>query len=100
MRLIGSFHTITIHGTSGTVTSPTSGRSTSTGAVVATASIVAHGPGSCGFVRPAPPPLVSPPSMAMSAQVALVRPGHKARVGGFVALTKPRIIELLLVTTL
>ncbi len=36
----------------------------------------------------------------MSAPVALVRPGHKARVGGFVALTKPRIIELLLVTTL
>jgi protoheme IX farnesyltransferase len=38
--------------------------------------------------------------MAVSAPVALLRPGPKARVGGFVALTKPRIIELLLVTTL
>ena len=38
--------------------------------------------------------------MAVSVPVALVRPGAKARVGGFVALTKPRIIELLLVTTL
>ncbi len=38
--------------------------------------------------------------MATTSPVALVRPGHKARVGGFVALTKPRIIELLLVTTL
>jgi len=32
-------------------------------------------------------------------QVALDRPSARARVGGFVALTKPRIIELLLVTT-
>ena len=38
--------------------------------------------------------------MATTSPVALVRPGHLARVGGFVALTKPRIIELLLVTTL
>jgi protoheme IX farnesyltransferase len=38
--------------------------------------------------------------MAVSAPVALVRPGPRARAGGFVALTKPRIIELLLVTTL
>jgi protoheme IX farnesyltransferase len=38
--------------------------------------------------------------MAVSAPVALVHPGPKARIGGFVALTKPRIIELLLVTTL
>ena len=38
--------------------------------------------------------------MATTSAVALVRPGHLARVGGFVALTKPRIIELLLVTTL
>jgi protoheme IX farnesyltransferase len=32
-------------------------------------------------------------------QHALDRPSSRARVGGFVALTKPRIIELLLVTT-
>jgi protoheme IX farnesyltransferase len=32
-------------------------------------------------------------------QVALTRPSARARVGGFIALTKPRIIELLLVTT-
>ena len=32
-------------------------------------------------------------------QVALDRPSARARVGGFIALTKPRIIELLLVTT-
>jgi protoheme IX farnesyltransferase len=32
-------------------------------------------------------------------QLALDRPSARARVGGFVALTKPRIIELLLVTT-
>ncbi|MEA3054620.1 MAG: heme o synthase [Actinomycetota bacterium] len=32
-------------------------------------------------------------------QVALSRPSARARVGGFIALTKPRIIELLLVTT-
>ena len=38
--------------------------------------------------------------MAVSVPVALPRPSHKARLGGFVALTKPRIIELLLVTTL
>ncbi len=38
--------------------------------------------------------------MAVSVPVAVVSPGHLARVGGFVALTKPRIIELLLVTTL
>ena len=38
--------------------------------------------------------------MAMSASVAIAHPGLKARLGGFVALTKPRIIELLLVTTL
>jgi len=38
--------------------------------------------------------------MAVSVPVALVHPGPKARIGGFVALTKPRIIELLLVTTL
>ena len=38
--------------------------------------------------------------MAVSAPVALAHPGLKARLGGFVALTKPRIIELLLVTTL
>ena len=38
--------------------------------------------------------------MAVSAPVALAPPGLKARLGGFVALTKPRIIELLLVTTL
>jgi len=30
----------------------------------------------------------------------MVHPGRKARIGGFVALTKPRIIELLLVTTI
>src|SRR5207247_7292544 len=33
IRLIGSFHTITIHGMSGSTTSPASGRSTWTGAV-------------------------------------------------------------------
>ncbi len=38
--------------------------------------------------------------MAVTVPVALARPSHKARLGGFVALTKPRIIELLLVTTL
>ncbi len=38
--------------------------------------------------------------MAVSVPVALVHQGPKARIGGFVALTKPRIIELLLVTTL
>ncbi len=38
--------------------------------------------------------------MAVSVPVALAHPGLKARLGGFVALTKPRIIELLLVTTL
>ncbi len=38
--------------------------------------------------------------MAASVPAALSHPGAKARVGGFVALTKPRIIELLLVTTL
>ena len=32
-------------------------------------------------------------------QLALDRPSTRARIGGFVALTKPRIIELLLVTT-
>jgi heme o synthase len=32
-------------------------------------------------------------------QLALDRPSARARVGGFIALTKPRIIELLLVTT-
>jgi protoheme IX farnesyltransferase len=32
-------------------------------------------------------------------QVALIRRSARARVGGFIALTKPRIIELLLVTT-
>ena len=35
----------------------------------------------------------------MPVQLALDRPSARARVGGFVALTKPRIIELLLVTT-
>ncbi len=38
--------------------------------------------------------------MAVTVPVAVARPSHKARLGGFVALTKPRIIELLLVTTL
>jgi protoheme IX farnesyltransferase len=38
--------------------------------------------------------------MATTAPVALTSPGLRARIGGFVALTKPRIIELLLVTTL
>jgi len=38
--------------------------------------------------------------MVVSAPVAMVHPGPRARIGGFVALTKPRIIELLLVTTL
>ena len=38
--------------------------------------------------------------MATTAPVVLVTPGPLARVAGFVALTKPRIIELLLVTTL
>jgi len=38
--------------------------------------------------------------MAVSTPVDVVHPGRKARIGGFVALTKPRIIELLLVTTL
>ena len=38
--------------------------------------------------------------MAVSASVALPSPGIKARLGGFVALTKPRVVELLLVTTL
>jgi len=38
--------------------------------------------------------------MAVSVPLALANPSRKARLGGFVALTKPRIIELLLVTTL
>ncbi len=38
--------------------------------------------------------------MAVTVPVALAHPGHKARLAGFIALTKPRIIELLLVTTL
>jgi protoheme IX farnesyltransferase len=38
--------------------------------------------------------------MAAASPAVLTRPSAWARVGGFVALTKPRIIELLLVTTL
>jgi protoheme IX farnesyltransferase len=38
--------------------------------------------------------------MAAASPAVLTRPSIRARMGGFVALTKPRIIELLLVTTL
>jgi protoheme IX farnesyltransferase len=38
--------------------------------------------------------------MAAASPAVLTRPSHWERMGGFVALTKPRIIELLLVTTL
>jgi protoheme IX farnesyltransferase len=38
--------------------------------------------------------------MATASPALLTRPSVRARLGGFVALTKPRIIELLLVTTL
>src|SRR4051794_38709774 len=105
---MGSFQTSTIHGRSGTVSSSIPGKSTVVGV-----GVVAIGP----FCRLATPfgrpydgrmavgarPLV--PSRLAPARFGRKGVTHGSRrtpttvVGGYVALTKPRIIELLLITT-
>jgi protoheme IX farnesyltransferase len=65
------------------------------------------GPGDCGVYQPALPATSARPNVtrvasnagALTAQPARTVPGVLGRLGALVALTKPRIIELLLVTT-
>src|SRR5882724_8889444 len=105
---MGSFHTRTIHGRSGTVSSSIPGTSRWAGA-----GVVAIGPfcrlaalfgrpyDGCMAVgaRPLVPSRLAPMRLARNGIAHGSRRTPTTLIGGYVALTKPRIIELLLVTT-